>query len=313
MGQIAFVFAGQGAQFPGMGQELYETSAAARAVFDLCESLRPGTLSQCFHGPKEVLDRTVHTQPCLFAMDLACARAAQQAGLSPAACAGFSLGEVAAAAFCGILTDAEAFRLVCSRGQWMDDCAQAHPGGMAAVLRLTAQQVEQVCQGIDGAYPVNYNAPGQTVVAGTQQALAQLREAVAAQRGRALPLSVSGAFHSPYMREASERLHAQLQALPLRAASLPLYANATAQPYPDAPEEIAALLARQVQSPVRWQQSVERMAQDGIDTFVEVGAGKTLSGLVKKIVPAATVCRVEDARTLADALAQMQGGAACKC
>ena len=290
MGQIAFVFAGQGAQFPGMGQELYETSAAARAVFDLCESLRPGTLSQCFHGPKEELDRTVHTQPCLFAMDLACARAAQQAGLSPTACAGFSLGEVAAAAFCGILTDAEAFRLVCSRGQWMDDCAQAHPGGMAAVLRLTAQQVEQVCQGIDGAYPVNYTPPGQTVGAGTQQALAQLREAVAAQRGRALPLSVSGAFHSPYMREASERLHAQLQALPLRAASLPLYANATAQPYGD---DAAQLLSTQVCHPVRWQESVERMAEAGVDTFIEVGAGKTLSGLIRKTIPGAAIFNVE--------------------
>ena len=311
MGQIAFVFAGQGAQFPGMGKALYGASPAAKAVFDLCESLRPGTLSQCFHGPKEVLNRTVHTQPCLFAMDLACARAAQEAGLSPAACAGFSLGEVAAAAFAGVLTDIDAFALVCRRGQYMDDCAQSQPGGMAAVLRLSAQQVEAICQEIGGVYPVNYNAPGQIVVAGSEEALLKLLPAVAAQKGRALPLAVSGAFHSPLMRDAAAKLHADLQALPLCAPTLPLYANVTAQPYPQRADEIASLLSQQVQSPVLWQRTVESMAQRGIDTFVEVGAGKTLCGLVKKIVPTATVCRVEDPDTLAAAVAQVRGGAGC--
>lgn len=281
MGQVAFVFAGQGAQYPGMGKALYESSAAARAVFDRCERIRPGTLAQCFSGTPEDLARTVNTQPCLFAMDLACAAALKDAGIAPQGAAGFSLGEVAAVAFCGMLSLEDAFRLVVRRGEMMDACAQANPGGMAAVLRMERAALEEVCATLEGVYPVNYNAPGQIAVAGTTAGLEALGQAVAERRGRVIPLAVSGAFHSPMMGEASQGLAQMLAGLDWKAGDLPLYANRTAQPY--TLDEGKQTLAEQVQCPVRWQTTVENMVQAGFDTFLEVGAGKTLTGLIRKI------------------------------
>lgn len=308
MGGIAFVFSGQGAQYPGMGRDLYEASPAAREIFDLAESLRPGTLSQCFSGTKEELSQTINTQPCLFAMDLACAAALAEAGVKAAAAAGFSLGEVAAAAFCGMMPAADAFRAVCKRGEWMDACAQAHPGSMAAIVKLTAEQVEVLCREFSQVYPVNYNSPGQTVVAGAREEMPSFMEKAAAAGGRAIPLAVSGAFHSPFMEDASEKLHGLLTSLPLSLPALPLYANATALPYGENPAE---LLSRQVKSPVQWQKTVENMLADGYDTFIEVGAGKTLAGLIKKIGGAKRICNVTDCATLQATLEALKEDSAC--
>ena len=249
MGKIAFVFAGQGAQYPGMGKALYESSAAARAVFDAAEKERPGTLAQCFEGDKDTLSRTLNTQPCLYAVDLACARALEEQGVRADACAGFSLGEIAAAAFSGLLAEDDAMRLVCRRAELMDACSQGRSVAMAAVLRLTAQQVEELCEKYPDVYPVNYNCPGQTVVSGDAAQIDALINDVTALRGRAMKLAVSGAFHSPYMHEAAVGLsdYMLMRGLRLSAHHLPLYANCTAQPYGDDAEE---LLARQVESPV---------------------------------------------------------------
>ena len=198
MGKIAFVFAGQGAQYAGMGKELYEASPAARAAFDRAESLRPGTLEMCFSGPAEALSVTANTQPCLFAMDYACAAAAREAGVSPDCAAGFSLGEVAAMAFAGVMDFDEAFRFVIKRAEEMQSCAEKHPGAMGAVLRLTPAQVEDICRAFpDKAFPVNYNCPGQTVVACAVEVYDELSAKVTEARGRMLRLNVSGAFHTP--------------------------------------------------------------------------------------------------------------------
>ena len=280
MGKIAFVFAGQGAQYAGMGRELYEASPAARAAFDRAESLRPGTLEMCFSGPAEALSVTANTQPCLFAMDCACAAAAR-----------FSLGEVAAMAFAGVMDFDEAFRFVIKRAEEMQSCAEKHPGAMGAVLRLTPAQVEDICRAFpDKAFPVNYNCPGQTVVACAVEVYDELAAKVTEARGRMLRLNVSGAFHTPWMEKAAEALRAYLANKPTRVPELPLYANATAQPYGD---DAAHLLSTQVCHPVRWQESVERMAEAGVDTFIEVGAGKTLSGLIRKTIPGAAIFNVE--------------------
>ena len=291
MGKIAFVFAGQGAQYAGMGRELYEASPAARAAFDRAESLRPGTLEMCFSGPAEALSVTANTQPCLFAMDYACAAAAREAGVSPDCAAGFSLGEVAAMAFAGVMDFDEAFRFVIKRAEEMQSCAEKHPGAMGAVLRLTPAQVEDICRAFpDRAFPVNYNCPGQTVVACAVEVYDELAAKVTEARGRMLRLNVSGAFHTPWMEKAAEALRAYLADKPTRVPELPLYANATAQPYGD---DAAQLLSTQVCHPVRWQESVERMAEAGVDTFIEVGAGKTLSGLIRKTIPGAAIFNVE--------------------
>ena len=280
MGKTVFVFSGQGAQYPGMGQSLYENSAAAKAVFDLAESIRPGTIKQCFEGTKEELAVTINTQPCVFAADLAAAAAVAEKGIKPDYAAGFSLGEIAALAFSGILSYEEAFKLVCKRAEYMDKAAKAEKGAMAAVLKLTPEKVEEICGGFAKAYPVNYNSPAQTVVAASEEEIDALCAKVKEEKGKAVRLAVSGAFHSPFMKTASEELAAYLEGVELSEPAIPVYSNFTAQPYEG---DYKALIAAQVQNPVRWQKTVENLIAEGADRFIEVGVGKTLTGLIKKI------------------------------
>lgn len=303
MSKIAFVFSGQGAQAPGMGKELYDCSPAAKAVFDLADSIRPGTSQQCFEGTQEELNVTINTQPCLFACDLAAAKAAQERGIQPDCAAGFSLGEAAAVAFSGMLTEAEAFSMVCKRAELMNEAAQKNPGAMAAVMKLSPQQVETLCGPIENAWPVNYNSPKQTVVAASADTIDQVVEAASAQRGRAVKLAVSGAFHSPLMHSAADSLREYLASVSLREERLPVYANLTAEPYGEDKKET---MAAQCENPVRWQKTIENMIANGVDTFIEVGVGKTLAGLIKKINPEVTVYQIENKEGL-DAAAEALG------
>ena len=303
MSKIAFVFSGQGAQAPGMGKELYDCSPAAKAVFDLADSIRPGTSQQCFEGTQEELNVTINTQPCLFACDLAAAKAAQERGIQPDCAAGFSLGEAAAVAFSGMLTEAEAFSMVCKRAELMNEAAQKNPGAMAAVMKLSPQQVETLCGPIENAWPVNYNSPKQTVVAASADTIDQVVEAASAQRGRAVKLAVSGAFHSPLMHSAADGLREYLASVSLREERLPVYANLTAGPYGEDKKET---MAAQCENPVRWQKTIENMIANGVDTFIEVGVGKTLAGLIKKINPEVTVYQIENKGGL-DAAAEALG------
>ncbi len=286
MKKTAFLFAGQGAQYSGMGKTLYDASPAARAVFDMGERLRPGTLALCFGTDDQALAETVNTQPCLFLTDLAAARAAVEAGVVAACAAGFSLGEIAALAFCGILSDEDAFRLVCLRAEAMAACAAAHPGGMVAVLKLTDSAVESLCAAHPSVWPVNINAPGQIACAGAGEALEAFADAVRSVGGRAMRLRVSGAFHTPFMQDASVVLRQALDGMPVNPPALPLYANRTAALYPADRTGITTLICEQVASRVCWRQTVEAMhTERGIDCFLEVGAGKTLCGLVSRILP----------------------------
>lgn len=303
MSKIAFVFSGQGAQAPGMGKELYDCSPAAKAVFDLADSIRPGTSQQCFEGTQEELNVTINTQPCLFACDLAAAKAAQERGIQPDCAAGFSLGEVAAIAFSGMFTEAEAFSMVCKRAELMNEAAQKNPGAMAAVMKLSPQQVETLCGPIENAWPVNYNSPKQTVVAASADTIDQVVEAASAQRGRAVKLAVSGAFHSPLMHSAADGLREYLASVSLREERLPVYANLTAEPYGGDKKET---MAAQCENPVQWQKTIENMIANGVDTFIEVGVGKTLVGLIKKINPEVTVYQIENKEGL-DAAAEALG------
>lgn len=295
MGKIAFVLSGQGAQYPGMGKELYDCSPAAKAVFDMADSVRPETTAQCFNGTKEELSLTINTQPCVFAVDLAAARAVQEAGIKADFTAGFSLGEIAALAFGQVLSDEEAFRLVCKRAELMNSAAEKNKGAMAAVLKLTPEKVEEICSGFENTWPVNYNSPAQTVVATSEDNIDALCAAVKMQKGKAVELAVSGAFHSPFMEEASLGLAEYLDGKNFDNPQIPIYANATAQPYGG---DFASLITRQVKSPVLWQKTVENLAELGVDTFIECGPGKTLTGLVKKINPNLRAFKIENKEDL---------------
>jgi [acyl-carrier-protein] S-malonyltransferase len=305
MGQVAFLFSGQGAQYTGMGRSLWNASRAAEEVFALADKIRPGTSNQCFSAPKEVLSLTENTQPCVYCVDLAAAQALRGAGIRPAAVAGFSLGEIAALTFAGVFSPEDGFSLVCRRGRFMNEAAERNPGGMAAVLRLSDEKVAQLCGRCKKVYPVNYNCPGQVAVAGDRAELPGFCGEVAAAGGRAVPLAVSGAFHSPFMSPAAEKLRSELAAFSVSPPTVPVYSDFSAKPYGAEPDEIRRAAALQVDHPVFWRKILEAMRKSGIDTFVETGPGKVLSGLVRRTLPGVKIFHVEDAETLGRAVSAL--------
>lgn len=307
MGKIAFVFSGQGAQYSGMGKELFEESPAAKAVFTLADSIRPNTSAQCFEGSKEELGLTINTQPCLYCVDLAAAEALREQGIVPDAVAGFSLGEIPALVFAGVLSEKEGFSLVCKRAAFMSEATAKTGGGMAAILKLDSDAVNALCKNYSEVFPVNYNSPGQIVVAGEKQQLEAFCKEAKTQGARTVPLAVSGAFHSPFMDKASEKMREYLEQVPVQSAKIPVYSNCTAMPYGQDAASIAEGISQQINHPVRWQTIVETLSADGFDTFVEVGAGKTLCGLIKKTVSGAAIYNVEDAESLHATVSALKG------
>ncbi len=302
MGKIAFVFSGQGAQRSGMGKEIYEASAAAREVFDKLDGIRGGTKQMCFEGSDEELMQTGNTQPCLFAVEMAAAAALNEAGISPDMTAGFSLGEIAALTCSGTAALEEGFKIVCARGELMQKAAEQFPAAMAAVLKLPNEEVERICAGLDRAYPVNYNCEGQVTCAAAKETMPELIAAAKAAGGRAVPLKVSGGFHSPFMAGAAEEFAVVLRDSKLRKGSIPLYSNFTAEPYDDNP---TWLLSQQICSPVRWEKLVRNMIAAGCDTFIELGAGNTLVGLINRIDKSVRTFCVTDKAGLENAVAAL--------
>ncbi len=295
MGRIAFVFSGQGDQFPGMGKDLYDCYSEAKEIFDLCDSIRPETSEQCFNGSEEVLKETKNTQPCLFATELAAAKVLLSKGIVPEAVAGFSLGEVVAATFAEVCDVKTGFELVCKRGEFMQSAAEKFETSMAAVVKLTKEQVEELCGKYENVYPVNFNCPGQITVSGLSSEMSAFSSDVKLAGGRAIPLKVKGAFHSPFMADASEAFGKELVNVELRNPSVKLYSNVTARCYG---ENISELLSKQICSPVRWEETVVNMIDSGIDTFIEIGPGKTLSNMIGKINSNVKTYSVSDISTI---------------
>ncbi len=301
MPRIAYIFPGQGSQAVGMGQNLCAHSPAALAVFDEADSLIGTKLSTlCFYGPEEALRLTVTTQPALYVTSVAALRALQEAGAPPPeAVAGHSVGEYAALFAAGAFDFETGLRLVERRAQEMHRATLAHPGAMAAVLGLTGAQVAAVCAeaeagGAGIVQPANFNGGGQVVISGSPEGVARASE-IAKTNGarRVLPLNVSGAFHSPLMAPAVEAMTFALAGAAILDTALPVVANLTAE-YETRADEIRASLAAQIDHPVRWEESIGRLVADGFDTFVEVGAGTVLAGLMKRIAPEANVYSVGD-------------------
>lgn len=295
--RCAFVFAGQGAQAPGMGQSLAAASEAAREVFSHVDALRPGTSDMCFSGDAQELMQTINTQPCIWAVEMAAVAALEEAGIVACAAAGFSLGEMAALAYAQAASFDEVFGLVCARARHMEKAASKQDAGMAAVMKLDAATIEELCEHFESVWPVNYNCPGQIVVAGLTDQLKEFAVEVKASGGLARPLKVSSAFHSPLMAQASQDFGADIAQVSFSEPGVMLYSNVTGRPQDK--DDIAHLLQLQMARPVRWQDTIEHLVKEqGIDTFVELGPGTTLSGLIARTAPEVTTLNVCDEESL---------------
>lgn len=281
-----------------MGKELYDTSSGAKGVFDMADSLRPGTSAQCFTGTQEELSQTVNTQPCIFCTDLAAAHALAEHGLACQAVAGFSLGEIAAIAYAGLLAESDAFKLVCRRAELMADAGKELKSIMAAVLKLENTKVEELAAKYGHIYPVNYNCPGQLVVSGIPEEMESFKADVKAAGGRYLQLPVSGGFHSPFMARAADEFAKELSKYSFKIGNIDIYSNYTSKKYGEM-SQVQELLTQQIKSPVRWQNLIENMIKDGFDTFVECGPGHTLSGFVAKIDSSVRIFNVENSQDAA--------------
>jgi [acyl-carrier-protein] S-malonyltransferase len=305
MGKIAFVFPGQGAQAVGMGKDVYEALPQSRAVFEKGDEVLGFSLSTLiFEGPESDLKQTVNTQPALLTASTAYLKVLQDRGLKPDYVAGHSLGEYSALVAAEVLSYEDAVRLVRLRGRYMEEAVPGGAGAMAAVLGAEREALADLCRSVSetsGSVELaNVNCPGQIVVSGSVAGVNSVVERVKeAGAKRAIPLEVSGPFHSSLMKEAANRLAEELGKVTFQAPKVPVVVNVTASPVTD-PEEIRELLVRQVYSPVLWQDSIERLIADGVDTFVEIGSGSVLAGLIRKIdktVKVVNINSLESAQT----------------
>lgn len=283
MGKVAFVFPGQGSQVVGMGKAVHDQVDAARAVFEAADAALGESLSSlCFEGPVEQLKLTANTQPALLTTSIALLRGLDE---TPDAVAGHSLGEYSANVAAGALSFERAVRLVRIRGTYMQEAVPVGQGAMAAVLGGDPAAIEQTLSGVAGVVePVNYNSPGQLVIAGEASAVEEAKPLLVALGCKVMPIPVSAPFHSTLMRPAEDRLKAHLLDTPFADAQVPVYVNVDAAPV-TAGSALRDCLIRQVSRPVRWQESIRRMAAEGVTLCVEIGPGKVLTGLIKRIDP----------------------------
>ena len=307
--KIGVLFSGQGAQYPGMMKDLYDTEPAARDVFDCANRVLGREISAlCFEGTQDELNLTHNTQPCMLAGDIAAGMVLRSHGVRVDAAAGFSLGEYAALVYAGVMSMEDAFRIIQLRADAMQEAVAPGEGAMAAFVGAGADQVEEICRSVSSGYvtAANYNSPVQTVVSGSAAGVDEALK-IAEQKGlRCVKLAVSAPFHCAMMEPAAMKLKEALSGISMSDPAFPVFMNVDGEPLKDG-ASAAQMLVRQAMSPVYWVRTLENMYQSGIDTFIECGAGKTLSGLVKKTIKGVTVLRAENRKTLDDTLEKLSG------
>ena len=306
MSKIAFIFPGQGAQICGMGQDFYEQAETAKEIFDKASEILGFSMPELCFEKNDRLDITEYTQPAMVTASIAMMKVfMERTGITPSVAAGLSLGEYPAMAAAGVMSAEDAIRTVRQRGILMQEAVPAGVGAMSAVLAMDGEKIEEVIAPIAGVQIANYNCPGQIVISGKKEAVdeaaVKLKEAGAK---RVLPLNVSGPFHSSLLEEAVEKLGEVLAQVEVHTPVIPYIANVTAGYVTDA-GDVKPLLIKQVSSSVRWEQSIRRMLEDGVDTFIEIGPGRTLTGFMKKIdrnAKAMNIEKLEDIEKVKEAL-----------
>jgi [acyl-carrier-protein] S-malonyltransferase len=302
MKPVAFIFPGQGSQYVGMGKELWDNFSTAREVFEEADDgLHFPISSLCFKGPEEALKLTENTQPAVLTMSIAALRILHtEKGTTPEFTAGHSLGEYSALVASGAIAFSDAVKIVRLRGKFMQEAVPVGEGAMAAVLGMEREQLETLCEEISSGEvltPANFNCPGQIVIAGHAKAVARAIERIKQEGKKAVLLPVSAPFHSPLMKPAGERLEKALEEISLRDLKVPVMTNVEAE-VNTLKERVRGLLVAQVSSPVRWEESMRKMIEKGIERVLEIGPGKVLSGLMKRIDGRIETKNLEDLQTL---------------
>lgn len=296
--KLAYIFPGQGSQYVGMGKSLSENFKAAKETFDEADEALGFSISGlCFNGPEAGLKLTSNTQPAILTTSIAALRVlSSETPLRPSVLTGHSLGEYTALVASEVLTFPDAVRLVTARGRFMDEAVPAGTGAMAAILGMQKDKVEQLCKESakgEVVAPANFNCPGQIVISGNTDAVNRAVELAKSWGAKAVPLAVSVPSHSPLMEPAGIRLAKELEKIHVKDLKYPVISNADAEPYPSK-DNVASLLIKQLSRPVRWEESVARAVSAGVETFIEIGPGKVLCGLLKRINKELKSFNVED-------------------